>query len=47
MIDRRPPAHVRRALLAKRVQMVLAVAAGVFAVYRLVSLFTQPGSFLR
>ncbi|MET0385280.1 MAG: hypothetical protein ABW321_04940 [Polyangiales bacterium] len=41
--DRRPPAHVRRARFAKRVQLLLALAAGGFAIYRLVAAFTEPG----
>jgi len=44
--DRAPPAHVRRARLAKRVQLLLAIAAAAYAIYRLVALFTQPGAFL-
>ena len=46
VIDRAPPAHVRRAKLAKRVQLLLAVGAAAYAIYRLVALFAEPGAFL-
>jgi hypothetical protein len=40
----RPPAHVRRAKLAKRAQLLLALAAAGFAIYRLLAIFIRPGS---
>jgi hypothetical protein len=42
MTDRQVPSHMRRALWAKRVQLILAVAAGGFAIYRLVEGVMHP-----
>jgi hypothetical protein len=42
--ERRPPPHIRRARLAKRVQIVLAIAAAVFAIYRLAALLSGRSS---
>jgi hypothetical protein len=41
------PGHLRRARLAKRAQLLLALAAAVFALYRLSALFLHPGASLR
>lgn len=40
----RPPEHLRRARLAKRVQFLLALAAAGFVVYRLIALFQGRAS---
>jgi hypothetical protein len=39
MVDPRPPEHVRRARLTKRVQLLLGIASAAFVVYRLVAAF--------
>jgi hypothetical protein len=44
MNEHRPPPHIRRARLAKRVQLLLAIAAAVFAIYRLTALLTGKTS---
>jgi hypothetical protein len=44
MNEHRPPSHIRRARLAKRVQLLLAIAAAVFAIYRLAAVLTGKSS---
>jgi hypothetical protein len=44
MNESRPPSHIRRARFAKRVQLLLAIAAAVFAIYRLAALLTGKSS---
>jgi hypothetical protein len=44
MSEPRKPTHLRRAKLAKRAQLVLAIAAAAFAVYRIAAQFLHPGA---
>jgi hypothetical protein len=43
-MDTRPPSHVRRARFAKRVQLLLAVAAVGFMLYRLIAVVIGKSS---
>jgi hypothetical protein len=47
MTDPRTPARLRRAKLTKRAQLVLALAAAAFALYRIAAVFFRSGGLPR